>query len=82
MSGSHRFHLATCEAQQMVNAVFIALDVTIEHSGVRFEPDLVSRTCSLQPLVTVNLVIANYMPNAVIEYFRPATGQPINPASL
>ena len=77
-----RFILQRSQLEQMVDAVFVILNVAIEHGRVGLQTDLVRQLRSFQPLTAVNLVIANDMPHTVGEDFSPATGERVHSGSL
>ena len=45
------FVLQLAQLEQVIHAVFVVLDVAVEHGGVRLQPQLVRRARRLQPLV-------------------------------
>ncbi len=67
--------LQGAEFQQMIDPVFVVLDVAVEHGGIRLQPDLMSQLRGIQPLVAVNLVIADDVAHAIGKNFRAAAGQ-------
>ena len=60
---------------QVVDAVFVVFDVAVQHGGVRFEADLVRGARGVEPLVAVDLVIADDVADAVGEDFSAPAGQ-------
>jgi len=76
------FVLQRAELQQMIDAVFIVLDVTVEHGRVRLQSDLMRRARCLQPFVAVDLVVADNVPHAIRENLRAAAGQRIDSGFL
>src|SRR5579863_9244363 len=62
---------------QMVDAVFVVLYVSVEHGGVRLESNPVRGASCVQPLIAVNLVIANDVAHAIGKNFRASTGERI-----
>ena len=66
------------QLEQVVDAVFVVLDVAVEHGRVRFQADLVRRSRGLQPLAAVDLVIADDVPHAVGKNLGAAAGQRID----
>src|SRR5882762_884258 len=68
------------QAEQMIDTVFVVLDVTVQHGRVRPQANLMSRARSVQPFLAVNLVIADDMPNMIAENLRPASGKRIDPS--
>ena len=69
------FVLQSAELKQVIDAVFVVLDVAVEHGCIRLESDLMRKARSIQPLVAVNLVIANDVADAVGKDFRAAAGE-------
>src|SRR6267378_2942365 len=59
--------LQSTQLQQVIDSILIVLDVSIEHGGIGFEADLMSQPRRVEPLVAINLVIANDVPHAVGE---------------
>ena len=76
------FVLQGAQLQQMIDAVFVVLDVAVEHGGVRLQADLVGSARGLQPLVAVNLVIADDVAHAVGENLRAAARQRVHAGAL
>jgi hypothetical protein len=70
------------QPEQVIDAVFVVLDMTVEHGRVRPQTNLVSGASGVEPLLTVNLVIADDVANAVAENLRPAARQRINTCFL
>src|SRR5882762_89025 len=68
------------QAEQMIDTVFVVLDVTVQHGRIRPQANLMSRARSVQPFLAVNLVIADDMPNMIAENLRPASGKRIDPS--
>ncbi len=48
----------------MVGQIFARFQMTVEHSAIALQSDLVSDLGGLQPFVAVNFVIANDAPDA------------------
>src|SRR5580765_7399985 len=63
--GAMGFILQGPEFEQMINPVFVVRDVAVKHSCIRFQANLMRELGGVQPLVSVNLVIANYVTHAV-----------------
>ena len=59
----------------MVDAVFVVLDVAVEHSRVRLQSDLVGELGGFEPLVAVNLMVADDVAYAVGKNFSAAAGE-------
>src|SRR5208283_1462020 len=72
------FILQIAELEQVIDAVFVVFDVTVEHGRVRLQTDLVSQLRGFQPLVAIDFVIANDVPYPVSENLGPAAGQRID----
>ena len=70
--------LQLAQLEQVVDAVFVVLDVAVEHGGVRLEADLVRGARGVEPLVAVNLVIADDVADAVGKDLGAAAGQRIH----
>ena len=70
-----RVVLQRAQLQQVIDAVFVVLDVAVEHGGIRLQarPRCAAARRS-QPVVAINLVIADDVPHAVGENFRAAAG--------
>ena len=77
-----RLVLQGAQSEQMVNAILVVLHMAIEHSRIGLESDPVGKPGSLEPLVAINLVVANDVPDAIGENLCPSTGQRIHPRSL
>src|ERR1019366_2907037 len=63
----------------MIDAIFIVLDVAVEHGGVGLQADFMRRAGQLEPVVTIDLVIANDVPDAVGKNLGAATGHGVEP---
>src|SRR5437867_7433245 len=59
------FVLQRAQLEEMIDAVFISFDMAVQHSRIRFEPDVMGRTRGFQPLVAINLVIADDVADAI-----------------
>src|ERR1700686_2108285 len=70
--------LQSAQFEQVIDAICIVLDVPVQHRGIRFQPNLMRHPRRIEPLIAVNLVIANNMPHPVSKNFRPATRQRIH----
>jgi hypothetical protein len=70
------------QAQHMVDAVLIVLDVPVQHGCVGTQPKLVGGARCLQPLVAVDLVVADDVAHAIGENLRPAPRQGIHAGLL
>src|ERR1039458_4893983 len=70
--------LQGAQFEQVVDAVLVVFDMAVEHGGVRFQPDLVGKASGIEPLIAVNLVIANNVPHAIGKNFSAAAGQRIH----
>src|ERR1019366_4060547 len=64
--------------EQVVDAVFVVFDVAVKHGGVRFEPDLVGEARGIEPLIAVNLVIADNVPHTVGKNFAATARQRVD----
>ena len=61
----------------MIDAVLVVLDVAVEHGGIRLQPDFVGSARDLEPVVAVDFVIADDMPDAIGENLSSAAGHGI-----
>src|ERR1035437_1118498 len=68
------------QLQQVVNAVFVVLNVAVEHGGVGLETQLVGQPGRLQPFVAVDLVVANDGSHAGGKDLSAAAGHGVNPS--
>ena len=76
------FVLQIAQFQQMIDAVFIVLDVAVEHGRVGLQTDLVGELGGIQPLVSIDLVIANDVADAVGEDLSSPSGQRVHSRGL
>ena len=67
--------LQRAQLEQVVDPVFVVFDVAVEHGGIRLQPDLVRQLRRIQPLVAVDLVVADDVAHAVGKNLRAAAGQ-------
>ena len=72
------FVLQRAQLEQVVDAVFVVFDVAVEHGRVRFQSDLVGESGGVEPLIAVDLVVADDVAHAVGEYFCAAAGERIH----
>ena len=70
------------QLEQVVNAILIILDVTVKHGGIRLQPDLMRQACRVQPLIAINLVVADDMPHAIGKDLGAAAWQRVHTRSL
>src|ERR1039458_8624212 len=63
----------------MIDAILIVLDVAVEHGRVRLQPDFMCGARQLEPVVAIDLVVANNVPDAVGENLGAATGHGVEP---
>ena len=73
------FVLQRAQARQVVHAVAVVLEVAVEHGAIGTQAQLVRRAGGFQPLVAVDLVVANDAPHPLVENLRAASGQRIHP---
>src|SRR6516165_1265207 len=78
--------LQRAQFQQMIDTVFVALDVAVKHGGVRLQPDFVRGARDSKPIVAVDLVVADDVPHTIRENLRSAAWQgiqsrPLQPSS-
>ena len=73
-----RLVLQLAQPHQVIDAVFVVLDVAVEHRAVRAQPQLVRDARGLDPLVAVDLVVADDAADALVEDLRAAAGQRIH----
>ena len=76
------FILQGAQLEQMVDAVLVVLDVAVEHGRVRLQADLVRELRGFEPLIAINLVIADDVAHAVGENLRAAAGERIHAGGL
>ncbi len=74
--------LESAQFQQVVHAVFVILNMAVEHGGVGAQADLVGHAGGLQPLAAVNLVIADNVAHALGKNLRSTTGHGLHPGFL
>src|SRR3954464_2220517 len=74
--------LESTQLHQVVNAVFVILNMAIEHGRVRTQPKLVRDASSIEPLLAVKLVVADDAAHPVGKYFRAAAGERIHSREL
>src|SRR5664279_3122113 len=58
----------------MIDSVLVVLDVAVEHGGVRLQADFMRRACELEPVVSVDFVVADDVPDAVGKNLGAAAG--------
>ena len=73
-----RLVLKGAELHQMVGAVLIVLDVAVEHGAVGAQAQLVRLAGGFQPLVAIDLVVADDAADALVEDLGAAAGQRIH----
>src|SRR5437588_680314 len=66
----------------MVNPVFVILHMTVQHGRIGAQSQLMGQARRLQPLVAVNLVIANNRAYPVGKNLRAAAGKRIHSRKL
>ncbi len=62
----------------MVDAVFVVLNVAVEHGRVRLQSDLVGEFRRFEPLIAIDFVVADDVAHAVGENFGAAARQRIH----
>ena len=62
----------------MVDPVFIVLNMTVQHRCIRLQSDLMRQLCRIQPLIAVNLVVANDMSHPIGKNLRASARQRIH----
>ena len=70
--------LQRAQAYQVIDAVLVVLDVAVEHGAVGVQAQLVRGARGLEPLVAVDLVIADDAAHALVEDLGAAAGQRIH----
>ena len=55
------FVLQGTQLEQVVHAIFIIFDVTVEHCRIRLQADLMGQLRGIEPLIAVNFVVADDM---------------------
>ena len=66
----------------MLDALFVRLDVAVQHGGVGAQSDLMRRARDIEPLLPADFMVANNFAHARIENFRAAAGQRIDAGFL
>ena len=69
------FILQLAQANQMIDAVFVVFDVAIKHRTVGAHTQLVRDAGGFNPLVAIDLVVANDAAHALVEDLGAASGQ-------
>ena len=59
----------------MVYTVFVVFHVTVQHGGIRLHADLVGQLCGIEPLVAVDLVVADDVTYAIGKDFCTSSGK-------
>src|SRR5215472_793693 len=72
------FVLQRAQFDQVVDAVFVVLYVTVEHGGVRLQPDLMRQARGIEPLIAVDFVVADDVADAVGEDFGASAGKGVD----
>jgi len=72
------FVLDLAQLEEMVDAVFVVLDVAIEHGGIGAEAVFMGQARGVEPLAAVDLVIADDRAHAGGEDFGAAAGHGID----
>ncbi len=67
------FILQRAQLHQVIHTVLVVFDVTVQHGCVGLEADLMGLLGGFEPLVSVDLVIADDVPHAVGENFCAAS---------
>src|SRR5471030_836225 len=75
-----RLVLQLAQANQVIHAVLRVLDMPVQHGAVGAQPQLVRRARRFNPLVAVDLVVADDAPHPLVEDLRPAARQRIHAA--
>ena len=70
-----RFILQRAGAQHVIHALFVRLDMAVQHRDVRLHPEAVRRAVDRQPPVGVRFVVADFLPHALGEHFGASAGQ-------
>jgi hypothetical protein len=66
--------LQSAQLEQMVDAIFVVLNVAVEHRRIGFQTNLVRSLRRVEPLIAIDLVIADNVPHPVCKYFCAAAG--------
>src|SRR5713101_5017096 len=72
------FVLQRAQLHQVVDAVFVVFYVSVEHGGVGFQPNLMGRARSVQPLIAINLVVADDVTHTISKNLGASTGERIH----
>src|SRR5712671_137491 len=73
------FILQRAQSEQVIDAVFVILDVAVEHGCVGFQSYLMSQSGGVEPLIAIDFVVADDVSNPVGKYFSPTPRQRIHP---
>src|SRR5262249_1095190 len=76
------FVLQSAQLVGMVPPFFIIFDVAVEHGGIRLQADLMRQARGFEPLVSVDLVVADDVADAVGEDFGASSRKRIHPGML
>src|SRR6266853_1806398 len=69
-------------AAQVIHAVFVIFDMAVKHRRVRLQTNLVGHAGGIEPLVAVNLVVANDVTHAVSKNLCTPAGKRIHSRGL
>src|SRR5205809_2028909 len=75
-----RIILQGAQTDEVVGPIFLIFDMAVEHGGIRFKTKIVGRAGRLQPLVAIDLVIANHAAHALIENLGSTARKRIEPS--
>src|SRR5689334_11899401 len=76
------FILQRAQLQQVIDAVFIVFNVPVQHGCIGLQPKLVREARGVEPLLAVDLVIANNVANALSKDLGAAARQRVHACFL
>ena len=71
--------LQSTQLYQVIGAVFLVLQMSVQHGAIRVHAQFMSNPRRFQPLITSQLVIADNAPHALRKNFRATTRHRIHP---
>src|SRR5580692_2322915 len=72
------FILQRSKFEQVIDPVFVAFNVAVKHGCVRFQSYLVRDLCRVEPLIAIDLVIADDVPDAIGKNLSAPAGKRIH----
>ena len=71
---SLRLILQRAQPHHVIHAILFVLNVAIEHRAIRLQSDLMGDARRVDPLIAIDLVVADDAAHPVVEDFRAASG--------